>query len=173
MRAEHIQCGVSAVAALSSHSTPGALTTPFGCNYVLRGPTRAPIHLRALHQEPADSLERRPAPQSFHPVPGLDPQRPRNPLQPPSGLQSVSQPSLSHAPSSQTPSYRGLFEEGRDLTHIVLNRDKCRVQLHLQNRHLTTAILHNSTLDPGLCCQVLSGFCYLPGSVLNLDPQHF
>lgn len=152
------------------------MTTPFGCNYVLRGPARAPIHLRALRQEPADSLERRPAPQSFHPVPGLDPQRRRNPLHhppPPSDLQSVSGPSLSPAPSSQTPdpdltatpSCLGLFEEGRDLTHIVLNGDKCRVRLHLRNRRLAAAILQDSALDPGLCCQILSGFCSLPDSL--------
>ena len=154
---------------------PGAMTTPFGCNYVLRGPARAPIHLRALRQEPADSLERRPTPQSFHPVPGLDPQwrrSPRPPPHPPAGLQPVPQPSLSPAPSLQTPNLvhaatpfcRVLFEEGRVLTHIVLNRDKCKVRLHLWYRHLTTAVLQDSALDPGLGHQIRSGFSSLPGS---------
>ncbi|KAF0026997.1 hypothetical protein F2P81_021734 [Scophthalmus maximus] len=39
------------------------------------GPREGPS-TSELRQEPTDSLERRPAPQSFHPVPGLDPQPP-------------------------------------------------------------------------------------------------
>ncbi|KAK2840487.1 hypothetical protein Q5P01_014227 [Channa striata] len=60
---------------------------------------------------------------------------------------------------SATPSCRGLFEKGRDIPHIVLNREKCRVQLHLQNQHLTTAMLMDFILGdfsdmPPLICGI-------------------
>lgn len=114
-------------------------------------PRESPFHLRTLRHEPADSLERRP-----HRAPSIlfqdwihNPPSPRSAVCPAAKTHIQLQPQR-HSSPLRPPRGR------RDLTHIVLNGDNCRVQVHLQSRHLTA---------------VLQTLCLLvPAS--NLQPQH-
>ncbi|KAK2905552.1 hypothetical protein Q8A73_009495 [Channa argus] len=140
-----------AVAELSGNRAPGALTTPFGCNCVRprKAPSSSERPIKSLLTAWSAALLRSPSillQDSIH----SGPENPSNP----SLLSATPNPVL-----STTPSCRGLFEEGRDVPHIVLNGEKCRVQLHLQNQHLTTAMLQVFILGPGFCGHILSGFC--------------